>query len=355
MAIATILVVAPGCWLFSKPTPPESSATSVEEPPQNAEEAAQLKASGYPVDGSLEFIAEVSRYASLKGGREERPEYWAVVDEVLAGALDADPQPEDRQRIHGAWAHAYATVKDPRADEQLLAAMEIEPTMWIYRLLWRKSSGYHEAHAKVCVGLRPILDEADIDEQRDFYERCSKWVGGDYSKLWPGAEEDYAALPELDEKIAKRDAVKKELSEEVAALFPGGGVCIASDCLGIGWQSYWGKEVESECVNDDCFVIGWNSTTSAGTTATRCTDRDCLGRGWRTKGALGTWVGTCTDGDCTQRGWTLERGSRAFVVTSEDEGRTYRVVTPRKTVFECIPRAQSGRGVRAGMECDLVE
>ncbi|MEZ4379807.1 MAG: hypothetical protein R3A79_00545 [Nannocystaceae bacterium] len=355
--VITSLVIAPGCWLFKSSEPaaaPEGGgAAKAEKKDSFAEGAEELKAKGYPLEESQEFTTPLVRFPGRNGTRESKPELWALVDEVLAGALAANPEPDDQYTLHATWAVAYGRNDVvAEAQRELLAALAIKPTVYIMERLRERPNSYGDIHAEVCIGLRPGLDEYFIlEEQLEFYETCDEWVEGDHSQLWPDAKKDYAAIPKLKKKIAEREAANKAFAQEIAAHFPGGGNCIDSDCRFSGWRSYWDEEVESKCVSDDCFGVGWESATPKGPVSTRCIDNDCLGVGWKTTGKTGSWVGKCKDEECELSGWTVKKGGQTYDVTSPDEGRTYNVTTPKKKVYECRPRAQSGKGILAGMDC----
>ena len=354
------LVVAPGCWLFKKSEPAQPENAGAAQPEKKtdkfAEEAAQLKADGYPVEASTEFTKRLRQYPGSKGTRESNPDDWALVDGVLEGALAANPEPDDQYTLHASWALVYGRNKIPEAQRELLAAMAIKPSAYIFDIFKERPEAYGEIYAEVCAGVRPGLEEHFLlEEQLEFYEQCDEWVEGDYSKLWPDAKKDYAAIPKLKKRIAAYEAEQKAFAQEIAAYFPGGGKCIDSACGILGWRSFWDEEVESKCVSDDCFSVGWESATPKGPVSTRCIDSDCLGEGWKSTGKGGTWVGKCNDEDCGFSGWTVKKGSKAYVVTTPDEGRTYMVKAPNNKNYECKPRAQSGKGILAGMDCVDVE
>ncbi len=355
--VVAALALAPGCWLFksSEPAkPPEDAGASQPETKKDdlAETAAKLKEAGYPVEESKAFTTKLQRFPGSKGTRDSNPDDWAIIDQVLEGALAANPEPDDQYTLHATWALVYGRNGIAEAQTELLAALAIKPTSYILETLRDRPDAYGDIHAQVCAGLRPGLDEHFLlEEQLEFYEQCDEWVEGDHSKLWPNAKKDYAAIPKLKKKIAAYEAEQKAFAQEIAAYFPGGGKCIDNACEVLGWRSFWDEEVESKCVSDDCFGVGWESATPKGPVSTRCIDNDCLGEGWKTTGKDGTWVGKCNDEECGFSGWTVKKGSKAYVVTTEDEGRTYMVKTPKKKLFECTPRAQSGKGILAGMDC----
>ncbi len=359
---ATALALAlAGCWPFTS-----SSGTSNPDASSNANQAKAdrpeadftaradaVEAANFPLDKTLEFSnwTQKRSYGGRIGPPAKSPATWARIDSIHEGALAANPEPHARFEIYRAWASVYAGAQDPRDDELLMKAMEIEvnPSLFV-QLTKGKPLAYRTSRLTICKAVRPQIEDHGDVSFVDFFEQCLEWAGDDINALWPGASKDVAKVERLRKEEEKADARDKAFHDVVAVIFPGGGPCIANACDLVGWNSHWDGEIESRCVNKDCYGVGWQSSTPYGVVNTRCIDEDCLSNGWKTVGPKGTYVATCTKGDC-QLGWVVKKGGERWSVTRSDGGENNYgpyLVTGPKGKFEC----QYSNILKGGIECE---
>lgn len=351
LALALVSPLLAGCWLFKTKT--ETSAPETAAAPATrtfAQKVDALKAAGWPLEGTLEFLAEANtavEKGKLTTWRQSDNKEWAAIKVGVEEAVTIHTEPEAASAFNRAWAELYARG-DFDAEVPLRNALAAKADAGLFKLV---SSSIFEAEDEVrvdiCKAVRPKIEDDEAFDRPYFLEKCLEWAENDVKKLWPGAPKDYAWL--------KKEAAKEEaeyqrfraIQEEIAAIFLRGGECIGSDCDRFGWKSFGDGGAETRCVNNLCFDVGWQTTTAKGGYNTRCVKEDCTEFGWKTAGPGGTWVATCKEGDCLGVGYIVKRGGKRYDVTVEKGGAVLKVKAPDGADIVCENHG--------GFDCDLAE
>lgn len=351
LAIVLTTPLLGGCWLFKSNTEtakPEPAAAPAKE--TFAMKADKLKAAGWPLEGTLAFIAEANeavRMRKLGDKTRSDQEEWAAINLGLKDAAKVHTEPEAASAFNRAWAELFARG-DFDAEEQLRAALAAKVDDGLFDLV--NSSIFDaedEMRVEICKAVRPTVEGDKEFDLQTFLEKCLEWAENDVKKLWAGAPKDYAWLKKEQAREEAEYEKWRAVEEEIAAIFLRGGECIGSDCDRFGWKSFNEGGAETRCVNNLCYDVGWQTTTGKGNYNTRCVKEDCTEFGWKSVGPGGTWVATCKDGDCLFNGYVVKRGGKRYDVTVEDGGKTLKVKAPDGADIVCENHG--------GYDCDLAD
>ncbi|MEZ4448991.1 MAG: hypothetical protein R3B09_05865 [Nannocystaceae bacterium] len=350
LALASPLLTA--CWLFkssTETTQPQAAAAPATR--TFADKVDALKAAGWPLDGTLEFLAEASaavERGKLSATNKRDESEWVAIRKGVEEAVTIHTDPEAASAFNRAWAELYARG-DFDADVPLRNALAAKADAGLFTLVSSSIfEDYDEVRIEICKAVRPTLEDNKELDRRYFLDRCREWAEDDVKKLWAGAAKDYAWLKKEDAREEAEYRRFRAVQEEIAAIFLRGGECIGSDCDRFGWKSF-GEDAgaETRCVNNLCFDVGWQTSTAKGSYNTRCVKEDCTEFGWKTTGPGGTWVATCKEGDCLGVGYTVKRGGKRYDVTVEKAGTVLKVKAPDGTDIVCENHG--------GYDCDLAD
>lgn len=326
--------------------------------------AERLRAANYPDQDVDKYIEELARNNGLYPG-PDAVAVWDAANSVFEGAR-AGATPDEQIDLYIDQARLHGRAETGKEASFLIEALAVKPDPRIYMQVFgdshaRAPGNYEAAKLPICVALRPIAQDSPAINFESFLWYCEQAAGGDISKLWAGAEADFADKVAKQALLDAQYAQVSAFSQFAATYAPFGGACISGACV-IGWESVGGK-VQSTCIGGEaqCIFNGWESNTPEGIVNTRCEKSSCF-HGWKSKGDDGTWVAKCSEPDkCLEVGWTLKKGKESYTFTClPHEDKTdcqmagYDVAGPDGLAFHC-PCGKDGCWKGRGADCGLPE